>query len=265
MLTLPDQLLRNGLTLYSEVGYELDDAMRVATNPYIFSGHALFRPWLEAVEQHGQQNWIPDNCFRWVFTSVDWPRSSAFSRAVGHFLGPETTPGQAVSRALLNEERLATERKVTAYWCQHAEALYRPDEVLPYLPPIRYVTSSTSALHGLARWVASRVRYVTDVDNWERPDFWQPPGLTLKLGTGDCEDSSLVAWSAAPLLGLPTGRLALGLHGGQGHAWVEFPELNLFVEATTGHVGALNSSDFLAFYEPWLWAYADGSCESAQR
>jgi hypothetical protein len=73
----------------------------------------------------------------------------------------------------------------------------------------------------------------------DRPDQWRSPAETLWLGRGGCVEMALVLWSAAPLLGLPRGRLAIGTLGAAPHAWVEFPELNLYVEVTAGLVADL--------------------------
>jgi len=86
--------------------------------------------------------------------------------------------------------------------------------------------------------VHGSIRWVSDMAKWHMPDFWQTPATTLVHGSGDCEDQALVLWSAAPLIGLPSGVLVVGEHNGRGHAWVEFPELPvpLIADATSGTV-----------------------------
>ena len=59
----------------------------------------------------------------------------------------------------------------------------------------------------------------------EPDDYWQTPAETERLGTGDCEDSSVFAISkAASQLPGVTFRLVCGNVGKQGHAWVEMDD-----------------------------------------
>jgi len=107
----------------------------------------------------------------------------------------------------------------------------------------------------------ARVEYLADDDKWGEPDVWQSPALTLFDGTGDCEDMTLALWSAAPFVGLPTGRMAIGTYEGDGHAWAEFPEVGLWAEATSGEVGYLGHGP--SPYRPLVYVYANGTCELA--
>jgi transglutaminase-like putative cysteine protease len=202
-----------------------------------------------------------DDCFWWIFHPMHRWFSSGISQAVRDRVPTAATPATAVSSALLEREDVRAREATLVRWCRQGQRLYRPDQVRPFLAPHRVASDARGALHSLASWVTDRVEYMLDENKWGRPDLWQAPAMTLRDGTGDCEDSSLLLWSAAPLLGLPRGRMVVGLLGREGHAWVEFPELGLWVETTNGHVGPLVRAGEPGAYRPWLYLYADGSCE----
>jgi len=129
-------------------------------------------------------------------------------------------------------------------WCEYGPLLFQPEEVLPFLrrETRRFTASSWAALKSLGMWVSRRVAYLHDIHRWGVPDRFQTPGLTLELGTGDCEDAAAVAWSTLPLVGLPEGRLVVGTLHKAGHAWVEVPELGALIEATNGQIIPVRSA-----------------------
>lgn len=139
---------------------------------------------------------------------------------------------------------------------QLGQELYRPEEVWPYLrqsPRPAAQQPERAVLAELCRWVADKVEYVRDPDRWSRPERWQSPSEALWQGAGDCQEIALVLWSAAPLWGLPRGQLVIGHLRGYTHAWVEFPELDCYAEATSGHADELRRLP--EFYEPCLRVY----------
>ena len=70
---------------------------------------------------------------------------------------------------------------------------------------------------------AKAIKYVKEPAG---QDYWQPPRVTLVLGTGDCEDKAILLWYRLKYcLKLKKVRLVVGqIHPiflGGGHAWVE--------------------------------------------
>lgn len=196
-----------------------------------------------------------DATFRTIVGNVEpyWPQSSQLSWLVSAYAQQQLPPAEAVVRAVRLNNRLRRIEEMVASWCVLGQSLYAPEQVHPYLLQIQRWrrASAFDALQWLSGWVYERVQYVSDQQKWGVVDRWQSPALTLFDGTGDCEDMSLVLWSAAPWIGLSPGRLVIGSIGGQGHAWVEFPKEQLYAEATNG------SADWLflrpSTYEPWLY------------
>jgi transglutaminase-like putative cysteine protease len=265
MLTLPESMLKTGLGLHSK-GMGLDIALRTATGNHVAqafrSGLEWGREWAIRVNMRYA---TLDDCFRWAFTSGKWPVLTPFSNVVRNALlvEPTPTPARAVRVALFEADRRSAETELLAKWCALTARLYRPDEVVPFLQgKVAWGTGATQAvaLQSLAAWIRSRVAYRRDIAKWGLPDVWQSPGVTLHQGTGDCEDTSLLLLSAAPLIGLPEGRMAVGTFRGDGHAWVEFPQLGLAVETTTGQLLKLSPVPVPSTYQAWVYLYPDGRC-----
>lgn len=90
----------------------------------------------------------------------------------------------------------------------------------------RYLLHNVKALY---YWVAFNIRYMRDEDRWGQIDYWQLPGTTISLGTGDCEDQAILLASLIRALGFPRDRVQIccgpvkwiwdGLLGY--HAWIE--------------------------------------------
>lgn len=276
MLSIPDSILRNGLA-QEAAGYPLLPALRAATVAEIArTGDDVHRACGPSCWRHEAQRWVhrisrarsvsvyeraADDCFRWAFREFQGS-SSPLARDVHIGLSRGECPAHAVRRALLHQDRQRVQHNMAREWCDNAHRLRRPKEVLPFLAP--YLTwggrqRPVDAAKGVAQWAHDRIHYVTDVAKWGRPDYWQSPHATLASGSGDCEDSSLVVWSALPIVGLPEGRLVIGTMGGDGHAWVELPTLGLLIESTSGVVHPLGAPG----YQPWMYAYPTGACALA--
>jgi len=65
-------------------------------------------------------------------------------------------------------------------------------------------------------WVRNNIRYRPEL----RTDVWQPPGLTLELGDGDCEDQAVLLASILEAMGT-RARLNYGVALGVFHVWSE--------------------------------------------
>lgn len=54
------------------------------------------------------------------------------------------------------------------------------------------------------RWVHLNISYVSDSEAHGWGDYWQTPYETLRLGTGDCEDTAVLFASICGALGIDT-------------------------------------------------------------
>jgi predicted transglutaminase-like cysteine proteinase len=61
----------------------------------------------------------------------------------------------------------------------------------PYYPA-KWQTEDMVSVEKIRTWVASHISYVFDENAHGVPDYWQTPSETLNLGTGDCEDLSIL-------------------------------------------------------------------------
>ncbi len=63
--------------------------------------------------------------------------------------------------------------------------------------------------------------YISDKEQFDKDDYWQPPEEFEELRKGDCEDFALYAWRQLVRLGYKA-RFVVGFSGryGEGHAWV---------------------------------------------
>jgi predicted transglutaminase-like cysteine proteinase len=72
-------------------------------------------------------------------------------------------------------------------------------------------------------WVGSHVLDVSDQSVQGVPDYWQLPAETLELGTGDCEDYSILLCSLLRAYGVPTDQVYVAVgetSSDQDHAWL---------------------------------------------
>ena len=77
-------------------------------------------------------------------------------------------------------------------------------------------------------WVARNLEYKLDKDEYDRAEVWQPPVITIRKGTGDCEDAAFLIHSLMLNAGIPWDRIRT--YGGEveldgsffGHAWTAY-------------------------------------------
>lgn len=82
----------------------------------------------------------------------------------------------------------------------------------------------------IIRWVIDNIDYQTDEAVWGRKEMWQPPAVTFRRRTGDCEDGAFLVHSLMLNAGIPWKRIRTygGLvRAGQGaeaggHAWTVY-------------------------------------------
>lgn len=108
--------------------------------------------------------------------------------------------------------------------------VFRPDlrrkGIHPTFPMGRYVGEPLT-VHcqsiGDVRKFLSTCKAVSDMEQFGRRDYWQPPEHFEQTRKGDCDDYALWTWRQFFALGYDA-RVVFGRHGryGIGHAWVEF-------------------------------------------
>ncbi len=74
----------------------------------------------------------------------------------------------------------------------------------------------------LRDWVGSNIHYEYDSDVHRKAEYWQLPRETISLGTGDCEDFSILLCSLLRADGWSSDNafVVVGKNGGSYHAWV---------------------------------------------
>jgi predicted transglutaminase-like cysteine proteinase len=82
----------------------------------------------------------------------------------------------------------------------------------------------------IIRWVLDNISYQTDEALWGRKELWQPPAVTFRTRTGDCEDGAFLVHSLMLNAGIPWERIRT--YGGLvragrgaetgGHAWTAY-------------------------------------------
>ena len=110
--------------------------------------------------------------------------------------------------------------------------LIQPDDPsVARLTPFLLRDTPIETAKAACEWVHRTIAYKPEL----RTDIWQPPSITL-LGTGDCEDMSLLLASILLKMKIPV-KLTYGLLEGRPHVWVEtIPEGKYVFEPTSGEI-----------------------------
>ena len=99
-------------------------------------------------------------------------------------------------------------------------------------------------------WVANEIEYVTDTNAHGVPDYWQLAKETLSLGTGDCEDFSILLCSLYRAIGWDANQVyvVIGEKDGMYHAWVKLDVDVVGWQNIEPQAGGLNTfvGDFLS-------------------
>lgn len=111
------------------------------------------------------------------------------------------------------------------------------------------VTSDMSEMEQvLAIWkdVASKCRYRMDAERILGGDSWEDPRRTYRVGSGDCEDTSILLADMLITEGFDA-RVALGDHEGIGHAWcvVRLGGKDYLLESTWKNIDSLDEPPLL--------------------
>jgi predicted transglutaminase-like cysteine proteinase len=69
--------------------------------------------------------------------------------------------------------------------------------------------SDDAKLKRVNKFVNQRVRWVEDLDNWGKKDYWATPLETLARRTGDCEDFSILKFVSLLLGGVEMNKLRI--------------------------------------------------------
>lgn len=99
-------------------------------------------------------------------------------------------------------------------------------------------------------WVANEIEYVSDTSVHGVSDYWQLPRETLSLGTGDCEDFSILLCSLYREIGWNENKVyvVVGEKDGMYHAWVKLNVDIIGWQNIEPQAGGLNTivGDFLS-------------------
>jgi len=99
-------------------------------------------------------------------------------------------------------------------------------------------------------WVANEIEYVTDTTAHAVSEYWQLPIETLSLGTGDCEDFSILLCSLYRAIGWNENEVyvVVGEKEGMYHAWVKLNVDIIGWQNIEPQAGGLNTlvGDFLS-------------------
>lgn len=105
---------------------------------------------------------------------------------------------------------------------------WRRKGIHPTFPIGRYFSQplmvKCESLRDVRRFLTG-CKWVSDPEQFDKEDYWQPPDDFERTKKGDCEDFALWTWRQLLALGYDA-RFVAGRHGryGAGHAWVEFFE-----------------------------------------
>jgi hypothetical protein len=123
----------------------------------------------------------------------------------------------------------------------HGRFRYANEYLTGYAPPAHYPKEQSKLAELMVIWraVTSECRYTPDAGDDDN-DAWQTAQETQALGTGDCEDSSILLADWLLSRGFHV-RVALGRYAERGgHAWVvvRLDEKDYLLESTEGTSGA---------------------------
>jgi hypothetical protein len=103
--------------------------------------------------------------------------------------------------------------------------------VLDAVAQIRTIADDNDAqIIEILRWIYANTKYKGDLSIWKMLEYWQTAEETIKLGTGDCEDGSVLLYVLARLKGISEDRLYMATgdvldpttQKDGGHCWVAY-------------------------------------------
>jgi predicted transglutaminase-like cysteine proteinase len=94
-----------------------------------------------------------------------------------------------------------------------AEALAVPSQVA------KGQTGDMVAFEKIRDWLASQIKYTLDEEAHGVSDYWQTPSETLELGTGDCEDLSILLVSLLRAYGVPLDQVFVAVGNDLNDNW----------------------------------------------
>ena len=83
--------------------------------------------------------------------------------------------------------------------------------------------STQDGFDAIRDWVAANIEYKTDEEQWGVDEYWQTPGETLSLCSGDCEDFAILLCTLLRAYGISEEQIyvAVGVgNDGYGHAFL---------------------------------------------
>jgi predicted transglutaminase-like cysteine proteinase len=120
----------------------------------------------------------------------DWSLGKAVVIGIALSRSPLSRPEQAMCYVTTNAEEIRTAVKI----------ILSTESGKPY-----------NEFNALRDWVATRIFYKSDQDNFGVSDYWQFPLETLERGTGDCEDIAILLCSLLRASGVPADQVYVAI------------------------------------------------------
>ncbi|MBW2144331.1 MAG: transglutaminase domain-containing protein [Deltaproteobacteria bacterium] len=101
------------------------------------------------------------------------------------------------------------------------------DKALSIVSPGDDDDTKANKLH---KWILENFLYITDAQQYGREELWVPPVMSLRKGSGDCEDGAFLLHSLMLNAGIPADRIRTyggmvkvpGTNSEGGHAWTAY-------------------------------------------
>ena len=160
-----------------------------------------------------------------------YPDTNLFNVIAGRFEEEEQlNPFKINLENQLNYQKLEEEVIPNSFF--NRVFLQYPNEILRELAYsiVDPEDSNDEKVRRITSWVIKNIKYAEDIDNYGYEEFWIPPILTLRKGSGDCEDGAFLIHSLLLNADVPAYRLrtygglvqaADGARSG-GHAWTAY-------------------------------------------
>lgn len=119
----------------------------------------------------------------------------------------ENGKGYADVRDILNEKLTSKQEELLTITAE---------ELIKYGQKRNY--SQDDLMFHIFRFVRRNVTYKGDFSVWKKPEYWQNPGQTIEMRTGDCEDGAILMTELARRCEIPAWKIKIAA------GWVQDPK-----------------------------------------
>lgn len=177
--------------------------------------------------------------YSWI-TATPRVRNTDKSRQINPFNPDGKTPNPLRDIVTLNDQNTQVVRETSKFSpvFNYLFLMYPNEKIHQFayeVIGVRPDDSNDRKMTKIARWVQRNIKYITDEENYDAPEFWAPPIFTLEKASGDCEDGAFLIASLALNSGVPASRIRM--YGGLVDAGAGAPS------GSHGWVGYLRESD----------------------